>query len=152
MNTKFLFVSLLLTLLITACSLSGEQEASLNKSVIEYIEARNNNRVSMRVRLTHPKVVRYYKNKGDEIFKERFRPENNNEYWRDPTIRTVEKSGKVIHVKYEVTTLHEYELEIVEDRRDLYAISSDDGQHWKFMDSDEYNNDEILPKDKKLIK
>lgn len=106
----------------------------------------------MRVRLTYPAAVRYYKKQGDDTFKERFRPENNHEFWQDGTIREVEQKGNVIHVKYEFQAIFESGLELVTSSRNLYAVSVDDGKHWKFLESKEYINDAILPKDKKLIK
>lgn len=152
MKLKHFIFSLLLILLTSACSLNGEQEASLNETLSEFIEARNNNRVSLRVRLSYPSAVRYYKSKGDDVFKEHYRPENNDEFWQDGTLLDVEQKGDHIHVKYEFKAVFEQEMELVWDKRYLYAISIDDGKHWKFLDAHEYKNPEILPRDKKLIK
>lgn len=150
-KTKQLLFTLLLIATLFACSLNGKQEASLNSARMAYIEARNTNNVPLLVKLTYADAVRYYQSKGDEVFKERFRPENNQAFYRNGSVKEVASEGDVIHVQYEFEKITEDPTTIELKRVKLYAISVDDGQHWKFLDGIEYNNPEIVPTKKKLI-
>jgi len=116
-----------------------------------YIEARNTNNISLLVKLTYADAVRYYQSKGDEVFKERFRPENNQSYYRNGTLEEVVSKGSIIHVRYEFEKIIEDPTTIELKRVKLYAISVDDGAHWKFLDGIEYDNPKIVPKNKQLI-
>ncbi|PWL28110.1 MAG: hypothetical protein DCO96_09030 [Fluviicola sp. XM-24bin1] len=150
MKTKLLFTLLLLGVL-SACSLNGKQEASLNAARMSYIEARNTNNVPLLVKLTYADAVRYYQEKGDDVFKERFRPENNQAFFRNGTLLEVASKGDLIHVQFEFEKIIEDATTIELKRVKLYAISIDDGKHWKFLDDIEYDNPKIIPKSKKLI-
>ncbi|MCR9172790.1 MAG: hypothetical protein NXI10_09875 [bacterium] len=151
MKTKHLLFTLLLFGVLSACSLNGKQEAALNSAKLAYIEARNNNNVSLLIKLTYADAIRYYESKGDEVFKERFRPENNQAFYRNGTLKEVASKGNVIHVQYEFEKITEDPTTIELKRVKLYAISMDDGKHWKFLDGIEYDNPKIVPKNKKLI-
>lgn len=151
-KTKRLFFALLLLVSVSSCSLNGEQEASLNAAKMAYLDARNNNKVSMLVRLTYPDAVRYYQNQSDSIFKERFRPENNQEYLQNGSLKTLASKGEMIHVKFEFDGITEDGYDAVMTPKNLFAISLDKGIHWKFLDPEEYNNTKIVPSAKKLIK
>ncbi|XOV68812.1 MAG: hypothetical protein ACFHU9_06440 [Fluviicola sp.] len=151
MKTIQTLVALLLFGFLASCSLNGKQEASLNSARMAYIEARNTNNVSLLIKLTYADAVRYYQSKGDEVFKERFRPENNQAFYRNGSVVEVVSEGAVIHVKYEFEKIIEDPTTIELKRVNLYAISVDDGKHWKFLDGIEYNNPEIVPENKKLI-
>jgi len=146
-----LFYSLLLLFVLGACSMNADQEASLNSAMNEYIDAINNDRVSMRVRLTYPDAVRYYRNLGDEAFIYQFKPENNLKHYQDGRITQIESKGKVMHVEYEYIVIKEDEDIISTEKEMIYAVSLDEGAHWKFMNRSEYTNDKILPKSKRLI-
>lgn len=150
MIRKLLFIPLLITVL-SACSLNADQEASLRTAVNEYIDARNNNRTSIWVRMTYPDAVRYYKNKSDEVFIKHFGAEGNQFFYQDGSIVQVESEGNIIHVEYEYDILWEEKTEVFVDQTKVYAISVDDGKHWKFLESEEYRNDKILPDKKRLI-
>ncbi len=150
MKAKLLFTLLFIGVL-TSCSLNGKQEASLNAAKMAYIEARNTNNVSLLIKLTYADAVRYYQSKGDEVFKERFRPENNQAYYRNGSVEEVASKGDRIHVKFEFEKITEDATTIELTRVKLYAISIDDGKHWKFLDGIEYDNPKIIPKSKKLI-
>lgn len=137
---------------MTACSMNGKQEATLNTAKMAYIEARNTNNVSMVVKLTYADAVRYYQNEGDEAFKERFRPENNQAYFQKGIIKEVASSGKFIHVQFEFEKISENEFDLIIEPAIIYAVSIDDGVRWKFLDKEEYDNPKIIPSAKKLIK
>jgi hypothetical protein len=132
--------------------MNGKQEATLNTAKLAYIEARNTNKVSMVVKLTYADAVRYYQKEGDDAFKERFRPENNQAYFQKGIIKDVESSGKFIHVQFEFEMISENDLDFTIEPAYIYAISIDDGVHWKFLDKKEYDNPKIIPAAKKLIK
>ncbi|GAB5419209.1 MAG: hypothetical protein Crog4KO_25540 [Crocinitomicaceae bacterium] len=151
MKAKRLFFVLLLIVIFAGCSLNGKQEATLNSAKMAYLEARNNNKVALLVKLTYPDAVRYYQNKGDDAFKERFKPENNQAFFRSGIVKQVESNGEVIHVQFEFERITETEFDIIAEPALVYAISADNGKHWKFLDKVEYDNPEILPGNKKLI-
>lgn len=131
--------------------MSADQEANLSSAINEYIDAINNDRVSMRVRLTYPDAVRYYKNQGDEAFIKQYEPGDYLTHYQDGRVVQIESKGKVMHVEYEYLVIKEDEDIVVTDKELIYAISLDDGIHWKFMNRSEYTNDKILPKSKRLI-
>lgn len=144
--------SFFLLLCIGSCSLNADQEANLNSAMNDYLDARNNNRVKTEVRLTYPDAVRFYKKQGDKAFIEHFLPENNQVHFRDGVIQEVEQDDNTIHVRYEYHVYFEAKDEVVHDKKDLYAVSFDGGKGWKFMDGFDYENPEIMPLKKKLIK
>lgn len=144
----------LLLLLITACSLNAEQEASLHKSKTQYINGYNEGEVATYVAFTHPNAVAYYKNLGDSLFKEKYNlsVEMNRPFLQDGTIRKIESRGNEIHVKYEFLSIG------IEDyfgdnpmKKIIYAISVDDGQSWFFVDEEDYFNEKIISKKDRLI-
>ena len=61
-----------LLLIISACSLTGNQEQALNRAVTSYVDARNDAVLLSYVAFTHPNVVAYYKDKGDSLFLNKF--------------------------------------------------------------------------------
>jgi hypothetical protein len=136
---------------LSSCSLNGRQEASLNSAKIAYLEAHNTHKVALRIKLTYPEVIRYYRSLGDSTFKERFRPENNQKYLQNGAITAIESKGSQIHVQFEFEGITENESAIVMDPVILFAISSDEGEHWKFLESQDYFNDRILSTSERLI-
>lgn len=150
-KTKYFYFSLLLLFVISGCSLNGKQEASLNSAKLAYIDARNRNNVALLVKLTYADAVRYYQKQGDEAFKERFRPENNQSFFRNGIMKEVVSDGNRIHVQFEFEKITEDLTTRELDHVKVYAISTDNGAHWKFLDGVEYNNPKIIPSNKKLI-
>jgi len=150
-KTKYFYFSLLLLFFVSGCSLNGKQEASLNSAKLAYIEARNTNNVVLLVKLTYADAVRYYQEQGDEVFKERFRPENNQASFHNGVMKEVASKGNRIHVRFEFEKITEDLTTIELDHVNVFAISNDDGAHWKFLDGIEYNNPKIIPSNKKLI-
>lgn len=139
----FLFV--LIGFYAASCTISGEQEEQLNNQLGRYIEAHNNsdNQLLQLVGMTHPEIVRYYKNQGDSTFVFHFKDLKNGEktFLQNPTYRDMVTEGKVIHRKYWV----EYFTQTTEinHRYGLYAISRDGGNNWYFLREDEYYNSSI---------
>ena len=140
-----LFLFILTGLLAFSCTISGEQEEQLNKQLGQYIEAHNSSdkQLLQLVGMTHPAIVRYYKNQGDSTFVFHFKDLKNNEktYLQNPTYRDMIAKGKEIHRKYWV----EYFTETTEinHRYCLFAISRDGGNNWFFAREDEYYNTAI---------
>lgn len=143
---------MLLLGVLASCSLNGKQEATLNSAKMAYLEARNNNKVAMLVKLTYADAVRYYQKQGNDAFKERFKPENNQAFFQSGIVKQVESSGDLIHVQFEFESITETEFEIITEPAKVYAISVDNGEHWKFLDKIEYDNPKIIPNNKRLIK
>lgn len=142
-NSWLLFI--LTALLIVSCTISGEQEERLNEQLGLYINAHNNsdNQLLQLVGMTHPAIVRYYKNQDDSTFVFHFKDLKNGEksYLQNPIYRDMAANGKTIHRKYWV----EYYTSTVEisDRYCVYAISDDGGNNWYFAREDDYFNSAI---------
>ncbi|MGM0480249.1 MAG: hypothetical protein ACQERC_13590, partial [Bacteroidota bacterium] len=78
--------------LITACSMSGEQELELNRSLKALIEARNSGDALSYLNATHPAIVKYYDDLGEKAMHNRFqevpKPTESRETNRDSTVTT----------------------------------------------------------------
>ncbi|TNE96234.1 MAG: hypothetical protein EP322_08745, partial [Bacteroidetes bacterium] len=101
MRNKLFFI---LLILISSCTLSADQEATLNRSINNHLSAMNEGRMLQYLSEIHPLAVRYYKDKGDSVFEAHFELKNINSevYYQDPIIKQIEKEGDVIHVEFEV--------------------------------------------------
>lgn len=136
-----------------ACTLNADQEASLHKAMTKYINGYNDGEVAAYVAYTYPNAVAYYKTQGDSLFKEKYSlsAEFNRPFLQDGTILEIESDKGVIHVKYEFMSIgFNDNLDPVAEEI-IYAISEDDGNSWFFLDEKDYNNDEIIEKNKRLI-
>lgn len=142
-----------LLLFIGSCSLNSDQEASLNNAMSSYIDARNDGNLIAYTALTHPNVIAYYKDRGDDSFMNRFdlNEGENSLFLQDGNIRETESSGDNIHVKYEFVGINEMSLETKPERVGIIAISSDDGKSWHFLDEYDYWNDDIIKPNDRLI-
>jgi len=138
-------------LLVGSCTLSSSQEATLHKSVTSYIEAHNTGAVKLFVGCTHPNVVGFYQNQGDERFREKFElfsSEDGGDYLQDGNVREIEKKGKEIHVRYSFKSYSDFSfLKEV----GIIAISADEGVTWFFAEEEDYTNKNIFSKDEQLI-
>jgi hypothetical protein len=150
---KIYFIGLLF-LLVSACTLSANQEASLQKAMSSYLAAHNNGAVMAFVGFTHPNVVGFYQEKGDSVFRERFElfdAENGGDFLQDGTIKKIETIGNSIHVQY---IFESYQVRGLDERfseLSIIAISSDDGKTWFFADQQDYVNDSIFNPKERLI-
>lgn len=146
------WIPALLLLFMVACSMNAEQERSLNQAMSSYVNSYNNGAVLSYVSFTHPNVVSYYKNKGDEVFKEKFElmtEDYESSFLQDGIIRQIVSKNEKIHVHYQFlkfdnTSTMGYEIAVV-------ALSEDDGRSWYFIDREDYINDAILDKEFRLI-
>jgi hypothetical protein len=140
-------------LLVGSCTLSSSQEATLHKAVTSYVDAHNNGVVMAYVGYTHPNVVGFYEEKGDDAFREKFElfsPEDGGSYIQDGNVREIEKKKGQIHVRY---LFDKYsDIDYSEDGEvSIVAISVDDGVTWFFAEEEDYKNEEIFSKDEQLI-
>ncbi len=142
-----------LLLLLGSCTLNADQEASLNNALTSYINSRNNGAVMSYVAFTHPNVVNHYKNAGDSVFQSHF--DVSNEYTRpffqDGLIRSTEKNGNTIHVKYLFKKIEANDFDRQMTDAIIIAMSNDNGTSWFFAEEEDYFNWKIFKKDELLI-
>ncbi len=143
----------LLLLLLGSCTLNADQEASLNNALTSYINSRNNGAVMSYVGFTHPKVVAYYKNKGDSIFQSRFdvSDEYTRPFFQDGIIKSTQKKNDVIHVKYVFKKFEQEYIDMEITDVAIIAISEDNGNSWFFVEEEDYFNDVSFSQDERLI-
>lgn len=143
-----------LLLIISACSLTGNQEQALNRAVTSYVDARNDAVLLSYVAFTHPNVVAYYKDKGDSLFLNKFNlnEEHNWMYIQDGNQKLIEKSSNNIHVKYSFIASNEFEFDNGVKEIFILAISNDNGVNWFFVDEEDYTNNNIISEKDRLIK
>lgn len=141
-----------LLLSLSACALNADQEAALNHATISYINARNEGVATAVVAYTYPPAVAYYTAMGDSVFHQKFDLSNLDEipFLQDGNIQNIESKEQEIHVKYEYLSVNPFDYHA--DKVHIYALSSNDGVTWFYMDETDYTNEEILPKNKRLIK
>lgn len=139
---------LLILPLIFACSLSADQEKSLNQATVKYMFAMNNDLFLSKAAATHPLFLRYYKNQGTEKFKAQFASSDST--YTDPVIGTTETKGDVIHIQLKVALVGKMNSEKAKDRIPVYAVSEDAGKNWFFIDGKDYES-KICKKFKRLI-
>src|SRR5690554_7033522 len=60
------------SLLLASCTLTTEQETKLNADMNLLIKVRNEGDALSYLNLTHPLIVKHYKEKGDAVFKSKF--------------------------------------------------------------------------------
>ena len=145
---------LLIPLLLAACTLNADQEASLNNAMFAYINSRNNGVVMSYVAYTHPNVVDYYKTLGDSNFTKKFdllQYETPYEL-NDGNIVEMKNEANIIHVQYSFTSIIFGNNRIVNEDFIILAISDDNGSSWYFMEEDDYLNDQIMDPSHRLIK
>ncbi|MDG1332961.1 MAG: hypothetical protein P8P74_11575 [Crocinitomicaceae bacterium] len=140
-------------LLIGSCTLSSSQEATLHKAVTSYVDAHNNGAVMAYVGYTHPNIVGFYEEQGDEMFREKFElfsPDDGGKYIEDGNVREIEKGDGQIHVQY---TFDQFsDLGYSSDGEiGIIAISIDNGVTWFFAEEEDYKNEKIFSKDEQLI-
>lgn len=146
------YYGLLLLLFLAACTLNADQEKSLNEAMNHYLSARNNNEVLNFVAFTNGKVVKYYKEKGDSIFKIKFGAGEEFVFIQDGNIRDTEASENKIHVKYSFLKISGDLFAEDSEEIFIYAISEDNGVSWTFVDENDYLNDAIFTNQQRLIK
>lgn len=124
--------------------------------MVSYINARNEGIATAYVAYTHPNAVAHYQALGDSTFKSKFSLSDVNKqaFLQDGTIREIESKGNKIHVLYSFTGVFISEFDTYKSDREMeiFAISEDSGHSWFFIEKDDYNNDNILSPEDRLIK
>lgn len=138
------------------CSLNAEQEASLNRAVNQHLSAMNDGRTLQFISEIHPSAVKYYKSKGDDLFKKHFTLIDSSEvyepdYYQDPLIKTIESKGERLHVRYEVLKIENIDGNTESVPYYMYATSEDNGKSWYFLEEGDYFNNDIIPAKERLI-
>lgn len=151
---KHLYI-LSLIFLIGSCTLNSDQEASLSEATKKYIEARNEAILVTYTAYTHPNVLKYYLDRGHDAFKDKFKV-STGEYaviLRNGNIRYTEVEGDEIQVQYDYAGINEFSMRRRRGRKiSIYALSSDNGKSWHFLDKNDYWNDDIIAPENRLIK
>ncbi len=138
---------------MSSCTLSADQEATLNRSINNHLSAMNEGRMLQYLSEIHPLAVRYYKDKGDSVFEAHFELKNMNSevYYQDPIIKQIEKEGDVIHVEFEVLEISSNLFDEQASPLKVFALSSDNGKTWYFLHDNDYTDDHVLKKEERLI-
>jgi hypothetical protein len=137
--------------LLVSCELSTDQEMALNSSIQNIVKSRNEGDALMYLGLTHPSVVRYYKDQGDSIVKVRFQQvqrrgatryyyEDDADgifYWDRYFQKSIQKESDEIQVKIEVRGYFT-DGEMKDSTFFLFALSPDKGQSWTFAEEQDY--------------
>ncbi|MNJ97395.1 hypothetical protein D3C87_151400 [compost metagenome] len=133
---------LIVFILVASCTLSGEQENRLNKQLSKYIKAHNDNNTLEYAGLTHPLVVKYYTSLGDSSFIAHFSNEieKNGVVFSNVLFREMKSDGNWIERKY---TVRKESFEEKNKAYELYAISSDGGENWFFLNEEDYFQQKI---------
>lgn len=129
-------------ILLVSCTLSGEQENRLNKQLSKYIKAHNDNNTLEYAGLTHPVVVKYYSSLGDSVFINHFSNELEKKgvVFSNLLYREMKSEGNWIERKY---TVRKESLKEKNKAYELYAISSDGGNNWFFLNEEDYFQQKI---------
>ena len=145
--------AVLLVFVLVGCSLNADQEASLNDAVVSYVNSKNNGVVMSYVAFTHPDAVAFYKDKGDSAFTEKFDLSNSeyDPFLQDGNIKEIKSSGENITVKYNFLNITGDYFEEVASDFVLFAISSDGGETWFFIEEADYYNNDIISSESRMI-
>lgn len=116
---------------ISACSLTANQEKSLNQAVIQYQNAYNKELTILEVSLTHPCLIDVYV--SDTIgLKKLFL--HSGEEIDNYSISSIEEQGEDMKVKLTFDYLST-KGGTKNSKKIIYALSSNHGESWFFIDS-----------------
>lgn len=144
---------LLLMAIITSCTLNSTQEKSLQNALNEYVKLHNEGKVTGFAALTHPSVLKYYNNLGENAFAQKFElvdTSYNSATWQNAIIRSTKKEKEKIHVLYRIKEIPS-EKDLDPKHIHIVAISKDNGINWLFIDEQDYRNDKIFRKENRLL-
>lgn len=144
---------LLVFMFLHACQLSSTQEKNLNTACNRYLAAREKCMFLSIVASTQADFVKYYKEKGDTIFLQKFDCQESVNVFTiaDPTLKEIKKHNEQIHVLYECKFLN-YGIEEKDSTFDFVAISSNNGESWFFTELQDYKDKQIAKNFQRLIK
>lgn len=146
-----IYYIILLLLMAVSCTLSADQEKSLNEAQRAYVDARNEADVLKYVGYTHPNVIAHYKHLADSSFQKKFDLSEDPYTIQDGTIREIKTDNNSIHVAYLFKTIEKGSYGEFGEDRIIVAISEDSGKTWFFLEKADYLNNNILPKEHQLI-
>ena len=140
--------------LILACSLNSEQERQLNKSLSNYLNAKNSGAILEYTSLIYPELIREWKTSGLDTLKEKVKLKTDTtelKQYDNPFIILTKKENKSIQIKYQLDCYSNEYTSSEKTKVNLYAISDDEGKSWFFMDEKDYINPQTCKKLKRLI-
>ncbi|MFN5982214.1 MAG: hypothetical protein ACK46Y_18450 [Fluviicola sp.] len=140
---RILLVSFTLLILFSACTLSGEQENRLNEQLNQFIEAYNNNDPLVISAGTHVSVIKYFKEKGDTAFINKFKQKDDEDrlFFDNPMMIETKDQGKSIQRIYTVEKATESTF--LTDEYRIFAVSENKGETWFFVLEEDYYNENI---------
>jgi hypothetical protein len=127
MRPYLLFLSLLWFLV--ACSLTANQEKSLNRAIIQYQNAYNKELTILEVSLTHPCVIDAHLSDTGKLKKLFIHPGSSIENY---DIEEIDKDGADMKVKLTFDYLNG-QAELKDSKKTIYALSSNRGESWFFL-------------------
>ncbi len=127
MRPYLLFLSLLWFLV--ACSLTANQEKSLNRAIIQYQNAYNKELTILEVSLTHPCVIDAHLSDTGSLKKLFIHSGSSLENY---DIQDIEKDGADMKVKLTFDYLNG-QSERKDSKKTIYALSSNRGESWFFL-------------------
>jgi hypothetical protein len=127
MRPYLLFLSLLWFLV--ACSLTANQEKSLNRAIIQYQNAYNKELTILEVSLTHPCVIDAHLSDTGSLKKLFIHPGSSIENY---DIEEIDKDGADMKVKLTFDYLNG-QAELKDSKKTIYALSSNRGESWFFL-------------------
>ncbi|MEY3048726.1 MAG: hypothetical protein RL365_764 [Bacteroidota bacterium] len=127
MRPYLLFVALLWFLF--ACTLTANQEKSLNRAIIQYQNAYNKELTILEVSLTHPCVIDAHLSDTGSLKKLFIHSGASLENY---DIQDIEKDGADMKVKLTFDYL-KGQTEIQDSKKTIYALSSNRGESWFFL-------------------
>jgi hypothetical protein len=127
MRPYLLFLSLLWFLV--ACSLTANQEKSLNRAIIQYQNAYNKELTILEVSLTHPCVIDAHLSDTGSLKKLFIHSGSSLENY---DIQDIDKDGADMKVKLTFDYLNG-QTEMQDSKKTIYALSSNRGESWFFL-------------------
>ena len=133
---KGYFLLFVCVLLLFACGLNASQEKSLNMAIAKYLFAVNEDLKLSRASYTHPSVLKFYKKKGQNEFKNLFIKEEN--IWTDAVLGKTESNGNAVQVELKIALKKNEYSTPQKERISIFALSEDNGSSWFFVEERDY--------------
>lgn len=154
---KRLFLFTLTIVVLSACTLSSEQELRLVKDMEEYINIQNQGDVLSFVNSTHPIVVRHYKELGDSVFFNTFNMIRKTDllkvekdsiiYWKSGIIKATKSKDTLFQAQIAISLMKNNTA--LDSSVVVYASSTKNSPKWLFVNEEEYHT--VLPKEMQLF-
>lgn len=130
-------------LIISSCTLTGDQENKLNNQLNSYIKAYNKRNTLFLTAQTHHEVVEYFLKDTLESFDIHFNPTYDSLqcYYSNPMNRETKSEGKLVQRKYSVEKYTD--VKEINHEYYIFALSEDKGNTWFFVNETDYFNTQI---------